>query len=186
MWIERCTYLNSVSFWYVVKSLIKCIGTYIYVFTYFRCLKNPYEILFGWLAVPLLCYWLLRSEIDEKTVQIIICSLSRAYILLFSLLDWGNRVTGCFHCFKRALKMRKVYRKISFMHVWKIFFQTLSAPFERLCSPHVSLSVSLAFEKQGCISNPQHDYIINKRQNCDPISCNSCNIHEWNSESSNS
>ncbi|KAJ7420706.1 hypothetical protein WISP_47407 [Willisornis vidua] len=46
-------------------------------------------------------------------------------------------------------------------------------------------AVSLAFEKRGCTSNLQHDYIINKGPNCDPISCKSCNIHEQNSKSSN-
>ncbi|TFK08822.1 mitogen-activated protein kinase 4 [Platysternon megacephalum] len=47
-------------------------------------------------------------------------------------------------------------------------------------------AVSLASEKQGYTGKLQSDYIINKGQNCDPISCNSCNIHEWNPESSNS
>lgn len=50
--------------------------------------------------------------------------------------------------------MRRVYLLplLSFMHIWKIFFQTLSALFKRPRSLHGSLSVSLAFENKAVLA----------------------------------
>lgn len=124
----------------------------------------------------------------KSTTKAIISAVNQAYILIFSILAQENRVRGRFSSFQTALKTRRVCSKVPFMHQFEKYFSKLfwSAVFKRLCPPCFSVWVSLAFEKAGFASKLQPDCIINKGPNCDAISCNSCNIHERNSESSNS
>lgn len=122
---------------------------------------------------PTVCFWYVIKSLIKYHVT---------YIYLFVWCVWRILIKFC------SFSWQFPYCVIvsSFIYVLKVFLQTSGALFKRPCFPHISLSVSLAFVKLGCTSNLQHDCIINKGQNCDPISCNSCNIHEWNSESSNS
>lgn len=139
-------------------------------------------LLFYW-AVSLLCYWILRSEINYKSNHR--CSKPGLYFDFFYFSSGEQR---CFSSFQTALKTRRVYSKVPFMHQFEKYFSKLfwSAVFKRLCPSCFSVWVSLAFEKAGFAGKLQPDYIINKGPNCDAIGCNSCNIHERNSESSNS